>query len=186
MRVLKRNLNNKVIAMNSKSITNNDSVIASRSIKNEDNLTQNNAPLVPLWQTWGLRVFFAGLVFVIGKWQLMSILQGPFEWTSWRGVGHSLLFTLALLAIGGMFRPIAFLPIMLFEIVWKVVWLAAVALPLWMAGEPIPGVVSVKGSLIGVGLIIICVPWKSVWWRYFSQPIEPWRRKKQVSNKSSN
>ena len=55
-----------------------------------------NPPPVPLWQTWGLRIFFAGLVFVIGKWQLMSILQGPFEWTAWRGVGHSLLFTLAL------------------------------------------------------------------------------------------
>ncbi|MEQ3721225.1 MAG: hypothetical protein ABNH31_12685 [Glaciecola sp.] len=164
--------------MNSKSNTNNDGVITNGSMNNEDNLTQNDAPLVPLWQTWGLRIFFAGLVFVIGKWQLMSILQGPFEWTAWRGVGHSLLFTLALLAIGGMFRPLAFLPIMLFEIVWKVVWLTAVALPLWMAGEEIPGVVSVKGSLIGVGLIIICTPWKYVWWRYFKQAIEPWRRKK--------
>lgn len=164
--------------MNSESVTNNDGVIARGTTNNNVEVTQNDMPFVPLWQMWGLRIFFAGLVFVIGKWQLMSILQGPFEWTPWRGVGHSLLFTLAFLAIGGMFRPLAFLPIMLFEIVWKAVWLAAVALPLWMAGEQIPGVVSVKGSLIGVGLIIICTPWKYVWWRYFSQSIEPWRRKK--------
>ena len=37
---------------------------------------ENGAPIVPLWKTWGLRIFFAGLVFVIGKWQLMSILGG--------------------------------------------------------------------------------------------------------------
>ncbi len=142
---------------------------------------ENGAPIVPLWKTWGLRIFFAGLVFVIGKWQLMSILGGPYEWTSWRGVGHLLLFTLAILAIGGMFRPLTFLPVMLFEIVWKVVWLAAVALPLWMAGEQIPGVVSVKGSIIGSCLIAICIPWKYVWWKYFTLPIEPWRRKKQLA-----
>ena len=148
-----------------------------------ENEMEKGAPIVPLWKTWGLRVFFAGLVFVIGRWQLTYILEGSADWTPWRGVGHSLLFALAVLAIGGMFRPLAFLPVMLFEIVWKVLWLAVVALPLWMAGEPIPGVVSVKGSLIGVGLIIICVPWKYVWWRYFTLPIEPWRHKKQSTIK---
>jgi len=147
---------------------------------------EQTPPSVALWKTWGLRLFFAGLVFVIGKWQLMSLLGGPSEWATWRGAGHSLLLALAILSIGGMFRPLAFLPIMLFEVVWKAVWLTAVALPLWMAGEQIPGIVSVKGSIIGTGLIIICIPWKYVWWRYFTLPIEPWRRKKQVADKSDN
>ena len=148
--------------------------------------TEQTPPSVALWKTWGLRLFFAGLVFVIGKWQLMSLLGGPSEWTSWRGAGHSLLLALAILSIGGMFRPLTFLPIMLFEVVWKVVWLTAVALPLWMAGEQIPGIVSVKGSIIGTGLIVICIPWKYVWWKYFALPIEPWRSKKQVAGKSDN
>lgn len=169
--------------MTSNRETDNQTTNPNTQLHGEGLPVQQNPPPVPLWQTWGLRIFFAGLVFVIGKWQLMSILQGPFEWTSWRGVGHSLLLALAILSFGGMFRPLAFLPVMLFEIVWKAVWLTAVALPLWMVGEPIPGIVSVKGSIIGVGLIIICVPWKYVWWRYFSHPIEPWRRKKQVATK---
>jgi hypothetical protein len=92
-----------------------------------------------------------------------------------------MLFALAVFAIGGVFRPLAFLPIMIYEIVWKAVWLVVVALPPWLAGEQIPTVVSVKGSMIGICLIIIVIPWKYVWWRYFTQPIEPWRRKKQVS-----
>ncbi len=162
-------------------VTSNEDLLVKRDINDEYDSTEKGAPLVPLWKTWGLRLFFAGLVFVIGKWQLISILGGPSEWTSWQGVGHSLLLALAILSIGGMFRPLTFLPIMLFEIVWKTVWLSAVALPLWMAGEQIPGVVSVQGSIIGTGLIIICVPWKYVWWRYFTQAIEPWRCNKQVS-----
>lgn len=151
-------------------------------MKNEitiENEIIKGAPAVPLWKTWGLRLFFAGLVFVIGRWQLIYILEGPSDWTPWRGVGHSFLFALAILSIGGMFRPLALLPIMIFEIVWKVVWLLAVALPLWMAGEQIPGVVSIKGSIIGSCLIATVIPWKYVWWRYFKQPLEPWRRKKQ-------
>ncbi|WP_100644383.1 hypothetical protein [Alteromonas facilis] len=160
-----------------------ESAEISKSNQSQYGVVLEAPPVIPLWKTWGLRLFFAGLVFVIGRWQLMSILEGPSDWTPWRGVGHSLLFALAILAVGGMFRPIAFLPVMLFEIIWKAVWLAVVALPLWLAGEEIPGIVSVKGSLIGVGLIIICVPWKYVWWRYFAHPIEPWKRKKEVSDK---
>lgn len=135
----------------------------------------NGAPSVPLWQIWGLRLFFAGIVFVLGSKQLNYILEGASEWTNWRGLGHSMLFALAIFAIGGLFRPIAFLPIMLYEIVWKGVWLVVVALPPWLAGEQIPAIVSVKGSLIGICLIMIVIPWKYVWWRYVKQPIEPWK-----------
>lgn len=143
---------------------------------------ENGAPSVSLWKMWGLRLFFAGMVFVLGKNQLLYILEGASEWARWRGLGHSMLFALALFAIGGMFRPLTFLPLMIYEIVWKGIWLLVVALPPWLVGEEIPTIVSVKGSLIGICLIAICIPWKYVWWRYFEQPIEPWRRKKVSHN----
>lgn len=140
---------------------------------------ESGAPIVPLWRIWGLRLFFAGMVFILGKNQLMYILEGSSEWGNWRGLGHSMLFALALFAIGGLFRPLAFLPIMIYEIVWKATWLVVVALPPFLAGEAIPTVVSVKGSMIGICLIAICIPWKYVWWKYFTLPVEPWRRKKE-------
>ena len=168
--------------MKSEPVNDNQGVNGSGDINNEYQSIQKGAPLVPLWKTRGLRVFFAGMVLVLGSNQLNYILEGASEWTPWRGLGHSMLFALAVFAIGGLFRPLAFLPIMIYEIVWKAVWLGVVALPPWLAGEEIPAVVSVKGSMIGICLIIIVIPWKYVWWRYFTQPIEPWRRKKQVSN----
>ena len=167
--------------MKSKPVAANESVNANRDNNNEHGTIQNEAPTVPLWKTWGLRFFFIAMVLVLGSNQLNYILGGASEWTPWRGLGHSMLFALAVFAIGGVFRPLAFLPIMLYEIVWKAVWLAVVALPPWLAGEQIPGVVNAKSSMIGICLIIIVIPWKYVWWRYVTQPIEPWRRKKQVS-----
>ncbi|MEW6992511.1 hypothetical protein AADZ91_17735 [Colwelliaceae bacterium 6441] len=62
---------------------------------------ENGAPIVPPWRIWGLRLFFAGMVFILGKIQLQYILEGPSEWSSWRGLGHSMLFALALFAVGG-------------------------------------------------------------------------------------
>ncbi|BBN82326.1 hypothetical protein PA25_23110 [Pseudoalteromonas sp. A25] len=168
--------------MKSKSDTNNEGINVSENNNSECGSIAKGAPPVPLWKTWGLRVFFAGMVVVLGSNQFNYILEGASEWGNWRGLGHSMLFALAVFAIGGLFRPLAFLPIMIYEIVWKAVWLFVVALPPWLSGEEIPGIVSVKGSIIGICLIMIVIPWKYVWWRYFAQPIEPWRRKKQKSD----
>jgi hypothetical protein len=170
------------MVMRSKPVTENEGVNTSRDINKEYDSTQKGAPLVPLWKTWGLRLFFAAIVIVLGSNQLNYILEGSTEWTRWRGLGHSMLFALAVFAIGGLFRPLVFLPIMIYESAWKAVWLVVVALPPWLAGQEIPSVVNAKSSIIGIFLIIIVIPWKYVWWRYFTQPIEPWRRKKQVSN----
>ncbi|GAC13500.1 hypothetical protein GLIP_0855 [Aliiglaciecola lipolytica E3] len=153
-----------------------------RNLENECDSTQRSAPPVPLWKTWGLRIIFAAMVIVLGSNQLNYILGGSSDWTNWRGLGHSMLFTLAVLAIGGIFRPLAFLPIMFYEIAWKLVWLYTVALPPWLAGQEIPNIVNARSSIIGICILIVLIPWRYVWWRYFSQPIEPWRRKKQASN----
>ncbi|MDM7860403.1 hypothetical protein QTP81_07330 [Alteromonas sp. ASW11-36] len=143
---------------------------------------ENGAPSVPLWKTWGLRLFFAGMVVVLGKNQLLYILDGASEWTPWRGLGHSMLFALSLFAIGGLLRPLAFLPLMIYEVVWKAIWLTVVAMPPFLAGDEIPAIVSAKGSLIGICLICLVIPWRYVWWKYVTQPIEPWRRKKQENS----
>lgn len=164
--------------MQSKSVIDNQGVNTARDNNNEYDSSLNGAPQVPLWKTWGLRLFFAGMVVILGKLQLGYILEGSSEWGNWRGLGHSMLFTLAVLAIGGLFRPLAFLPVMIYEIAWKTVWLVVVALPPWLADEKIPAIVDVKSSIIGIFLIIIVIPWRYVWWRYFMLPLEPWRRKK--------
>ncbi|AOT09514.1 hypothetical protein [Pseudoalteromonas luteoviolacea] len=166
--------------MKNKSVVDNESVCVRNKPANQCHSIQKGAPAVALWKTWGLRLIFAAMVIVLGSKQLSYILEGASEWSRWRGLGHSMLFALALFAIGGVFRPLTFLPIMLYEIVWKLVWLIVVALPPFLAGQDVPNIVNAKASIIGIVVLIVLIPWRYVWWKYFSQPIEPWRRKKRL------
>ncbi|MCG7551444.1 hypothetical protein [Pseudoalteromonas sp. Of7M-16] len=167
--------------MRRKSMSGIEGSYVSSDNRNEYDPMRDDAPKVALWKTWGLRIIFAAMVIVLGSKQLNYLLEGASQWSNWRGLGHSMLFTLAILAIGGVFRPLAFLPVMIYEMAWKIVWLAVVALPPFIAGQEIPSIVNAKASLIGICVLIILVPWKYVWWRYFMQPIEPWRRKKPIN-----
>ncbi|MDK1287561.1 hypothetical protein [Pseudoalteromonas umbrosa] len=169
--------------MKNNSVIDNQSVCEKNKPANEYKSIQSAAPVVALWKTWGLRLIFAAMVIVLGSKQLNYILEGAFEWERWRGLGHSMLFALALFAIGGVFRPLTFLPIMLYEIVWKLVWLIVVALPPFLAGQDVPNIVNATASIIGIAVLMVLIPWRYVWWAYFTQPIEPWRRKKTDGNK---
>jgi hypothetical protein len=86
-----------------------------------------------------------------------------------------MLATLGLLAIFGVFHPLKLLPLMLFEIAWKSVWLLSVALPARLGDRVVPEIVNVPASIAGIVIVSILIPWRYVYWRYFAQPVEPWR-----------
>jgi len=51
------------------------------------------------------------------------------------GVVSSLLGAVAVVAALGIRYPLGMLPLLLFELVWKSIWLIAFALPLWSAHQ---------------------------------------------------
>src|SRR5919199_400024 len=77
------------------------------------------------------------LVIAVGialtKWPLL--LDHPQPWPLFEGVETSMLVALSLLWFLGVRNPLRMLPVLLFEIGWKVIWTAAVMLPLWRAGQ---------------------------------------------------
>jgi hypothetical protein len=67
----------------------------------------------------------------------------------------------------GLIHPLKMLPIMMFTIVYKTIWLVIVALPLWQAGtlagspaEPM------TKAFLWLPLAIVAVPWKYVFQTY--------------------
>ena len=84
-----------------------------------------------------------------------------------RGVIPSLLAGVWLLAIIGVFRPLQMLPLLMFELVWKTIWLCAFGLPQWSAGH-VPETFAEDVKAIGLGVILmpLVIPWGYVYRHY--------------------
>src|SRR5271169_1477100 len=74
------------------------------------------------------------LIFVgLGSEIWPLIIHHSKPWDLMHGVACSLLAALSALMAWGIRYPLQMLPLLLFELLWKAIWLAAVALPLWSA-----------------------------------------------------
>jgi len=127
-----------------------------------------------LWQLNLLRVgyFVMGVGLVVFKWPLLFAHQ---PWGLAAGTVECLLVAMSLLALLGLRYPERMLPILLFEVAWKLIWLGVVALPAWLAGRLDDATREQTGTILWVVLIIAVIPWRSVAARYVSAPGQRWR-----------
>ena len=96
-------------------------------------------------------------------------------WTLWRGVGTSLLAAVSVLAVLGIRYPLQMLPVLLFELVWKSIWLMAIALPLWSADQLDTDTwETIYACLMGIVLMPIVIPWPYVLANYVTKPGDRW------------
>lgn len=93
-----------------------------------------------------------------------------------RGVIPSLLGGVWLLAFIGLRHPLAMLPLLLFELAWKSVWLFAFGLAQWQSGRP-PATFGDDLFAIAMGVVLmpIVIPWGYVWRRYVRRSGDRWR-----------
>ena len=92
-----------------------------------------------------------------------------------RGVIPSLLSATWVLSCFGLRYPLQMLPILLFELVWKTIWLIDYGLPQRMAGvNTTQFTEDFKAIALGVILIPI-IPWGYVFRHYLKKPGARWR-----------
>jgi hypothetical protein len=96
----------------------------------------------------------------------------------------SVLGAFALLAVLGIRYPLKMLPLLLFEFVWKSIWVVAFGLPLLLSAELDPntsfgGTETLVNCLLGVVLVPIVTPWGYVLKQYLKAPAD--RRGKRVT-----
>jgi hypothetical protein len=107
------------------------------------------------------------------KWPL--ILNHPVPWPLLDGVETCMLVALSLLAFLGLRYPLRMLPILLFELAWKLVWVAVVVLPLWANDQLDPATVRVLSTFPVVLIVLAVIPWRHVVAHYVTNPGDPWR-----------
>ena len=128
---------------------------------------------VSLFRLYLLRAGYLLLVVGLGGLIVPQIVNHPI---TDRGVIAALLGGIWLLAFLGLRYPLQMLPLLLFELAWKLIWLLAYGLPKWSAGQ-LPPVTAedLTNTLFGVALMPLIIPWGYVWRRYVRQPGARWR-----------
>lgn len=91
------------------------------------------------------------------------------------GVVAALLAIMSLLAFLGLRHPVQLLPLLIFESAWKLLWLAAVAIPNLITGDMNDEMRSVLFSVLLVVVILAVTPWDYAWKRFVTAPGDPWR-----------
>ena len=98
----------------------------------------------------------------------------------------SVLGGFALLAVLGIRYPLKMLPLLLFEFVWKAMWVLAFGLPLLLSGGLEPsvsfgGTETLINCLLGVVLVPLVTPWGYVLKQYLKAPGDRWGGKQVTS-----
>ncbi|MEO8999200.1 MAG: hypothetical protein ABI283_08245 [Rhodanobacter sp.] len=90
---------------------------------------------------------------------------------------EALLGALAVVSALGLRYPLKMLPILLFELLWKLIWVVAFALRMWLVtGLDEYASQTLFACLIGVVLVPIVMPWGYVFRHYVRAQGEPWRK----------
>ena len=98
-------------------------------------------------------------------------------WDLMHGVACSLLAALSALMALGVRYPLQMLPLLLFELAWKAIWLVAIALPLWSAHRlDAETMETVKACLGGIVLCPLVIPWRYVLANYMTKRGDRWNR----------
>jgi hypothetical protein len=132
------------------------------------------AAALPLWRLNLMRVGYAvmGVGLAVVRWP--DVIGYDRSTPLYEGVVAVLLTAMSLLAFLGLRYPVRLLPILLFECLWKLIWLSVVALPAVVAGEVDEATREVIFSCSLVVIILAVVPWRYVWQRYVTAKGDRW------------
>ena len=130
---------------------------------------------VPLIRLYLLRAMYLliGVGLGISLWPSLIASSGAVADAG--TVVKALLGALSLLCVLGLRYPLRMLPLLIFELLWKIIWVVAFALPLWLTDRlDAYGQETLFACMIGVILVPLVIPWGYVYRTYAKAPTEAW------------
>jgi hypothetical protein len=133
-------------------------------------------PNVSLVRLYLLRAMYALIALGQGLQTWPAIFHRVTPWDFWHGVALSLLGALTALCLLGIQYPVKMLPLLLFELAWKLLWVLAVWLPLALTHRVDPDTAETFFAIaLGVVLVPLVLPWRYVWKTYITASGDRWR-----------
>ena len=92
-----------------------------------------------------------------------------------QGIQFALLAGLGACAALGLRYPVQMLPVLVFELTWKAIYLIAFALPLWSAHQIDAATAEDIRAVLMVVIFVPLIPWRYVFAHYVLKRGDRWR-----------
>jgi len=128
-----------------------------------------------LLRLYALRGVYLLIAAAMGS-QIWPLVFSHRHWNDlMHGVAVSMLAAVTALCLLGLRYPLKMLPLLFVEFAWKTVWVLAMGVPLWQAGQMDANAwETMKACLMGV-IFPLVIPWGYVWRHYVKAPSDRWR-----------
>jgi hypothetical protein len=139
-------------------------------------MIQERPAQLPLYRLYLLRASYALIGLVQGGQTWTAIFHHTKTWTMWHGVSMALIGAFTALCLLGIRYPVKMLPLMIFELGWKLLWVLAAWLPLYLA-HSVDADTAKQFFPIALGVVIVplVLPWGYIWKTYVTAPGDRWR-----------
>lgn len=124
---------------------------------------------------YALRAMYLLVVLGLGSVLWPGIVQPHAPWELARGTVNCMLAAFSLLCLLGLRYPLQMLPVLLWEALWKTIWLLLVPLPQWLNGSLDAATAATAFECAFVVLVYLAIPWRHVYAHYVAGPATPWR-----------
>lgn len=130
---------------------------------------------VSLFRLYTLRASYLLIAVGLGVFIWPDVIHHTSELAATEGVRTALLAGLGATAALGLRYPLQMLPLLLFELVWKAIYLLAFALPLWSAHQINAAAAEDIKACLMVVIFIPLIPWRYVFANYVLRHGDRWK-----------
>jgi hypothetical protein len=130
---------------------------------------------VSLLHLWMLRAMYLLIVVGLALVVWPGVLHRSRPWELFEGVAQCMLAAFSALCVLGLRYPLQMLPLLLWELLWKSIWLLDVVLPVWRAGALDAQTAGVAVTCLMAAIIPFVVPWRYVFAHYVRGKGDRWR-----------
>ncbi|MEO0419987.1 MAG: hypothetical protein AAF249_14070 [Pseudomonadota bacterium] len=135
-------------------------------------------PNVVYWRVVALRVVYLLIILGLSSFVWQQLLFEAAELATMTGVAKAMMAALVILCLFGLRYPLDMLPVLIFELLWKMIWMLLIALPAWLGDRWTDSLQTLFFECVGVVIPLVLIPWRYAWARWVTRSSEAWVRRK--------
>jgi len=142
-------------------------------------ISQTEVPSTPaelsLFRLYTLRVAYLIMAGGLGVFIWPSVIRHSNNFAIAHGAEVAMLAGLGAVAALGLRYPVQMLPVLVFEVVWKAIYLIAFAYPVWSAHQVTAAMAEDIKAVSMVVILLPLIPWRYVFVNYVIKSGDRWK-----------